>query len=79
MKLKDKVAIVTGSSKGIGVGIAEEMAKEGAKVVVTSRHADEAEKVAREIFSLCKLTQRRLTPEEMKQFLDLSYEIIGLL
>ncbi len=46
MKLKDKVAIVTGSSKGIGVGIAEEMAKEGAKVVVTSRHADEAEKVA---------------------------------
>ena len=44
-----------------------------------SENPDEAEKVAREIFSLCKLTQRRLTPEEMKQFLDLSYEIIGLL
>ena len=44
-----------------------------------SENPDEAEKIAREIFSLCKLTQRRLTPEEMKQFLDLSYEIIGLL
>ena len=40
---------------------------------------DAAEKIAREVFSLCKLTQRRLTSEEMEQFLDLSYELIGLL
>ncbi len=38
-----------------------------------------SEKIAREIFSLCKLTQRRLTSDEMKDFLDLSYELIGLL
>lgn len=35
MKLKDRVAIVTGSGNGIGCAIALEMAREGAKVVVS--------------------------------------------
>lgn len=35
MRLKDKVCLITGSSKGIGAGIAEEFAKQGAKVVIT--------------------------------------------
>lgn len=34
MLLKDKIAIITGGSRGIGKAIALEMAKEGAKVVV---------------------------------------------
>jgi 3-oxoacyl-[acyl-carrier protein] reductase len=40
-KLKSKVAIVTGSSKGIGAGIARELAHAGAKVVVNYNSAKE--------------------------------------
>lgn len=50
LRLKDKVAIVTGASKGIGAGIATELAREGAKVVVNYM-SDEARSnnVVREI------------------------------
>ncbi len=49
MRLKDRVAIVTGAARGIGRGIALTLARAGANVVVADILDEEANKVAREI------------------------------
>jgi 3-hydroxybutyrate dehydrogenase len=49
MRLKDKVAIVTGSASGIGREIAETYAKEGAKVVIADLNLEQANQTAKEI------------------------------
>lgn len=49
MRIKDRVALVTGSSQGIGKAIAVKLAQDGARVIVHGRHADKAGRVAAEI------------------------------
>lgn len=49
MMLPDKIAIVTGASKGIGRAIGLRLAKEGANVVIADVDRDEGEKVAQMI------------------------------
>ena len=49
MLLKDKVALVTGSTHNIGLAIARAFAREGAKVIVHSRHENDAQKIAAEL------------------------------
>ena len=49
--LENKVALVTGSTKGIGKSIAIRMAEQGAKVVISSRNQDACDEVANEINS----------------------------
>jgi len=49
MKLKEKVAIVTGASKGIGKGVAEVFIQQGAKVVLAANGEKEGEEAAEEM------------------------------
>ncbi|SDE11168.1 SDR family oxidoreductase [Riemerella columbipharyngis] len=47
MNLENKVAYITGGTKGIGFGIAEVLISKGIKVAVSGRNKDDAEKAAR--------------------------------
>lgn len=49
MRLKNKVAIITGSARGIGKAIAEKFAQEGAKVVIADLNGKTAEITAKEL------------------------------
>ena len=52
MKLKDKVAFVTGAAQGIGKAIAEALAREGAQVIVSDINFEAAQQTAKEIEGL---------------------------
>ncbi|HVN67213.1 MAG TPA: 3-oxoacyl-[acyl-carrier-protein] reductase [Candidatus Sulfotelmatobacter sp.] len=52
MKLKDKVAFVTGSAQGIGKAVAMALAKEGANIVVSDINLELAAQTAKEIEAL---------------------------
>ena len=49
MRLSGKTAVITGSTKGIGLGIARAFVNEGARVVVNARNAAECAAVAKEL------------------------------
>lgn len=51
IRLDGKVALITGASRGIGRAIAEEYARSGAKVVISSRKIDALNSTAQEISS----------------------------
>ncbi len=51
MIFNDRVAVVTGSTQGIGLAIAQRLAKEGVKVVITARNIQKVNEVVEEIKS----------------------------
>ena len=79
--LKNKVAIVTGAKRGIGKAIALNLAKNGAKVVVTDIDQDDCEKVVQEIEELkgegLALKLDVTKEEEIKNVIQLTKEKFG--
>jgi len=81
VRLKDKIAIVTGSTKGIGLAIARGYASEGAAVIVCGRSEDLAKKIVDEI---TKKGQRAVamrmdvtSPDSINQVVDEVVERFG--
>lgn len=68
--LTGKVAIVTGGTKGLGYGIVMALAYYGAKVVVTSRHQDDCDSVAKEVVEMGGEAIGIKTDVQVKEELD---------
>jgi 3-oxoacyl-[acyl-carrier protein] reductase len=84
MKLKDRVAIVTGASKGIGRAIAELLAKNGAKVVVNYHSSETAanevvDSLAKDGFEAVKFKADISQEEDVKGLIKFAVETYGKL
>lgn len=81
LELEGKVAVVTGSSRGIGRGIAAKLADEGCSVVLCARGGDALMEAARELGAsgaLVHPVEIDLTePEAPKQLIDEAVERFG--
>lgn len=82
MRLKEKVALVTGASRGLGKAIATHLAQEGARVVVNyAKNAEKAEKVVAAIQSsggTALAVQADVSClEEVEKMVDNIYERFG--
>ena len=80
--LNNKVAVITGSSKGIGASIAYTYAEFGAKVIVSRRKTEDIEKVAEEIKSHgyeCEAIPCHVgDSEQRKNLIEKTIEIFGV-
>lgn len=83
MKLRDKVAVVTGAASGMGKAIAELYAKEGAKVVVADLNFQGAEETAQAITSSggsAKAVEVNVAKlEEIENMIDTAVSAFGTL
>lgn len=64
MRLKNKVAVITGAASGIGKHIAEKFAQEGAKVVIADLNLNAAEEAAKSIGSNALAVAMDVSQEE---------------
>jgi len=79
--LENKVAIITGASKGIGQAMAETYAAYGAKVVVSSRSQDSVDQVAAKIvadgFEATGISANAGEPDELRALVDQTVKHYG--
>lgn len=79
-RLENKVAIITGASKGLGESAARLFAREGAKVVIAARSIDAGEALAAEIGEAARFYRLDVTDyENWKECIDFTLKEFGKL
>ena len=79
MDLKDKVAIITGSSSGIGESIARHLNKAGVKVVLTGRSLEKLEKIAADLKDVAIVAGEITDPAIPPKLIETALESFGQL
>jgi 3-oxoacyl-[acyl-carrier protein] reductase len=78
LRLKDKVAVVTGAASGFGEGMVRRFAEEGAKVVVADLNAKGAERVAKKIGAAAVSVQTDVSQaSEIEEMVDTAMRNFG--
>jgi short-subunit dehydrogenase len=77
MKLKDRVAIVTGASSGIGLATARLLTKEGAKVALVSRSRKKLERLAAELLGSFVIVADMTKIHEIESMVNRTVEHFG--
>ncbi len=77
MEIKNKVAIVTGASSGIGLALARELSRRGAKVVLAARSADKLAELASEIPGSLAIPADMTKPEDILTLIGETKEKLG--
>ena len=77
MNIKDKVAIVTGASSGIGLATAVLLAKNGAKVVLAARSKDKLATLAKKLPHSLAIPTDMTKENEIKQMINSAKKHFG--
>ena len=77
MRLAGKSAVITGSTKGIGLGIARAFAREGARVVVNARNAGDCAAVAKEVSGAIPIAADLSRSDEVRRLAREATQALG--
>ncbi len=77
MEIKDKIAVVTGASEGIGKAIAEQLTAHGAKVVLAARNDEKIAALAHELKDALAVHTDMANPADIQNLIDRTLEVYG--
>jgi NADP-dependent 3-hydroxy acid dehydrogenase YdfG len=77
MEIKDKVAIVTGASAGIGLAVARYLAAQGATVVLAARSADKLNELAKELPNALAIPTDMRQPGDIRRLVKTAFDRFG--